>query len=449
MARRILVVDDEAEIRATLREFLEEEGFEVHEAESCHQAEDRFRQTLFDAVTLDYAMRDGNALQLLPRLRSIDASVPCILITGHDSVDLAVRAIKEGAEQVLIKPVELGVLQAVLERVIETHRLRRKALATESQDQPGPVDLFLGDSPQVRRLEEQARRAAASDLPVLLQGETGTGKSELARWLHRHSPRSAETMVDLNCAGLSGTFLETELFGHQKGAFTGAVAEKRGLFEVAHRGTVFLDEIGDMELAIQPKLLKVLEEKLFRRLGDVKERKVDVRFISATHQDLAQRVQQGHFRADLFYRVSAVPLRIPALRERPEDIPLLAQRLLDRLALSWRKGTTRLSPEAHRTLSTHPWPGNIRELKNVLERAAMSAAHEVLGPQDLDLSSAPAPAEERDEDHLTLREVERRHIQRILYQEGGHVERAARRLDIPRSTLYARIKALGIEPSRF
>ena len=288
------------------------------------RTEAKYRRDVYDLVTLDYSLQDGNALDLLPRLKAIDAGVPILLLTANGSIELAVRSIQLGAEQFLVKPLNLPALLVVLDRTVENQRNRRKELANATRDQPRrSLDLFLGLSPAIRRMEEQAHRAASAESPILIQGETGTGKSELARWLHRHSSRASESMLELNCGGFTREFLETELFGHEKGAFTGAVTAKVGLLEAAHRGTVFLDEIGDMDLQIQPKLLKALEEKRFRRLGDIHDRKVDFRLIAATHQNLEVLVQERLFRADLFYRVSAIQLVMPALAERIEDIPAM------------------------------------------------------------------------------------------------------------------------------
>ena len=449
---KILVVDDEAAIRFAIRDFLELNGYDVDEAETCVEAEAKYRRDVYDLVTLDYSLQDGNALDLLPRLKAIDAGVPILLLMAHGSIELAVRSIQLGAEQFLVKPLNLPALLVVLDRTVENQRNRRKELANATRDQPRrSLDLFLGLSPAIRRMEEQAHRAASAESPILIQGETGTGKSELARWLHRHSSRASESMLELNCGGFTREFLETELFGHEKGAFTGAVTAKVGLLEAAHRGTVFLDEIGDMDLQIQPKLLKALEEKRFRRLGDIHDRKVDFRLIAATHQNLEVLVQERLFRADLFYRVSAIQLVMPPLTERVEDIPALAQNLMNRLTDEWGRDPVLFTKAALLQLQKHGWPGNIRELRNVLERALLGATGPSIQDADLDFASSPrsgGAVETPASSHLTLREVERNHISLVLREEGGHVERTAKRLNIPRSTLYQKIKAYGLESSR-
>jgi DNA-binding NtrC family response regulator len=439
---RILVVDDEPSIRFALRDFLEAKGWLVEEAESCRAAQDAFRSFRLDAAVVDYSLPDGNALDILPRLKAIDAGVPLVILTGQGTIDLAVRAIKEGADHFLTKPVELPTLLVILERLIENQRNRQRQLAGQARQSRQALDPFLGESPAIRRLADEARRLIASDSPILIQGETGSGKGILAAWLHAAGPRAEEPFVDLNCAGLSAEFLETELFGHEKGAFTGAAAAKTGLLEVAHRGSVFLDEIGDMSLQVQPKVLKVLEEHRFRRLGDVRDRHVDVRLIAATHQDLQALVRDKHFRSDLYFRISTLPLRVPPLRERPEDIPALARQLLARIGRDLGRGERELSGAAVQSLQAHSWPGNIREMRNLLERAALLAEGSVLTPRDLrfeaDTAAEAVPAD------LTLDQLERRHIERVLRQEDGHVERTARRLGIPRSTLYQKLKSLGL-----
>jgi DNA-binding NtrC family response regulator len=439
----VLIVDDEPGVRFGLRDFLETHGYQVEEAESCRAAEAAFRATRPDLCLLDYSLPDGHALDLLPRLRGHDPGVSVVILTGNGTIDLAVRAIKEGAEHFLTKPVDLGTLRVVVERVVENRRNRQRQLARRSKEARRALEPFLGTSAAMRRLMDDARRILSADSPVLIQGETGSGKGVLAAWLHQHGPRADEAFVDLNCATLTKELLESELFGHEKGAFTGASATKLGLLDVAHRGTLFLDELGDVDPAVQPKLLKVLDEKRFRRLGDVRDRQVDIRLIAATHQDLGAAVREGRFRADLYYRISAIPLLVPPLRERVEDLPLLAQRLLERIAGDVGRPAPELAQDALEALSAYAWPGNVRELHNVLERAVLLAGGRVLERRDLRFEAQAAPAEAWDTS-LTLAEVERRHIERVLREESGRVEPAARRLDIPRSSLYEKIRRLGL-----
>ena len=331
----------------------------------------------------------------------------------------------------------------MIERALEHRRMRQVSLAGKSAQARQAVDPFFGESDAIRKLADQAARVVSSSVPLLIQGETGTGKGVLARWLHQNGPRADEPFVDLNCAGLSRELLETELFGHEKGAFTGAVAAKSGLLEMAHRGTLFLDEIGDVDLQVQAKLLKVLEDLRFRRLGDVRDRQVDVRLVAATHRDLARLVEEQKFREDLYYRVSAIPLVVPPLRDRGADVVLLARRLVERMSVEMGRPGVRLSVEAEQALLSHPWPGNVRQLRNVLERAILLGDHATLQPGDVHVGRAAAPAAALDR-ALTLADAERRHIEAILRQEQGTVGRAAAVLGLSRSALYERIKKHGI-----
>jgi DNA-binding NtrC family response regulator len=445
---RILLVDDEPGIRFAIRSFLEVNGYDVEEADTCQAAEASFRTSRPDAAILDYLLPDGNTLEVLPHLRAIDPGVPLLILTAHGSIDLAVRAIKEGAEQFLTKPVELPALLVVLERLLESQRSRKKELAVKSRQARDRIDPFLGESAAIRRLEDEARRVLTTDSPVLILGETGTGKGVLAAWLHSNGSRMDEAFVDLNCAGFSRELLGTELFGHEKGAFTGAAGTKVGLLEVAHRGTVFLDEIGDMDGEVQPKLLKVLEEKRFRRLGDVRDRRIDIRLIAATHQDLGALVRQKKFRSDLYFRISTIPLAVPALRERLDDIPLIAHGLLEGLASELGRGAIQLGDAAIDALRSYPWPGNIRELRNVLERAILLDDRGRIEPKDLRFDASVGQGGEEMDSRFTLEEVEQRHIARVLQEEGGRVEQAAQRLGVPRSSLYQKIKKYGLRPSR-
>ena len=449
MARmRVLIVDDEPGIRFGIRDFLEASGYEVGEAESCQTAPDVFRVFQPDAAILDHVLPDGNALDLLRRLKQIDPDVPLIVLTGHGSIELAVSAVKEGAEHFLTKPVELPALAVILDRALANQRNRKKQIASTSRESRDAIDPFLGESRAIRALARQVESLLGAESPILIQGETGTGKGVLAAWLHAHGTRADEAFVDLNCSGLSRELMESELFGHEKGAFTGAVARKAGLLEVAHGGTVFLDEIGDLDIQVQPKLLKVLEEKKFYRLGDIRERRVDIRLLAATHRDLAVHVREGKFRSDLYFRISTIPLLVPPLRQRSEDIPLLTGHLLERCAADLGRGGVSISKDALRALQDYSWPGNIRELRNVLERALLLSDRSVLGRRDLRFDFPVSRDSWAPDTSLTLLEVERRHIERVLREEGGRVERAAARLGVPRSSLYQKIKRHGIVPSR-
>lgn len=445
---RILIVDDEPGVRFGIRDFLELQGYEIDEAENCRDAQDIFRTSRPDVVIADYMLADGTALDLLPRLKEINPDTPLLILTAHGSIDLAVRAIKEGAEQFLTKPLELPALTMILKRLLENQRNFHKQLASKTRQVRRAVDPFIGNSPKIRALAEQAKKLLATESPILILGETGSGKGVLARWLHENSPRAEEAFVDLNCAGLSRELLETELFGHEKGAFTSATASKQGLFEVAHRGTIFLDEIGDVDLQIQPKLLKVLEDNRFRRVGDVRDRQVDVRLIAATHQDMGQLVREKKFRDDLYFRVSTIPLAFPPLRERIEDIPVVAEYLLDKVAADLGRGEIKLELDSIRALQSYSWPGNIRELRNVIERAVLLSEQKTIGLKDLQFDGNAGNRAAYLDSTLTLSQLEKQHIERVLQEEQGRVEKAARRLGIPRSSLYQKLKKYQLDSSR-
>jgi len=445
---KVLVVDDESAVRFGIRDFLEQHGYEIEEADSCQDAQHIFRSSRPDIVIADYMLPDGTALDLLPRLKEIDSGIPLLVLTAHGSIDLAVRAIKEGAEQFLTKPLELPTLLVILQRLLQKQRNHHKQLASKSRQVRQAIDPFIGTSAAIRALKEQAKKILSTESPVLILGETGTGKGVLARWLHDNSPRAEEAFVDLNCAGLSRELLETELFGHEKGAFTSATASKQGLFEVAHRGSIFLDEVGDVDVQIQPKLLKVLEEKRFRRVGDVRDRQVDVRLIAATHQDMGQLVREKRFRDDLYFRISTIPLSFPALRDRIEDIPTMAQYLLDKVSADLGRGELRLDENCLQALKAYSWPGNIRELRNVIERAVLLSDQKTITINDLHFDGHTQVGAPFFDSRLTLLELEKQHIERVLLEERGRVEKAAKRLGIPRSSLYQKIKKHQIQTSK-
>jgi DNA-binding NtrC family response regulator len=448
--RRILIVDDEESVRYPIRTFFAGEGFDVREADSVSSAVDSFRLARPDLAILDYSLPDGDGLELLAQLRELDSGVPMVVLTAHGSIDLAVKAIKEGAEQFLTKPVELKALLLVARRLLEAARMRHVTAAGRSREARSAVDVFAGESPAIKRLEQQASRVARSSVPVLILGETGSGKGVLARWIHQNGPRAEEAFVDLNCAGLSRELLENELFGHQKGAFTGAVSGKVGLLETAHRGTLFLDEIGEMDLQVQAKLLKVIEELRFRRLGDVRDREVDARLITATHRDLAKQVQESSFREDLYYRIKAIPLAVPSLRERGRDVVLLARALVERIGAELGRSGVALSGGAERALEAYSWPGNIRELRNVLEHAVLLADRTQLEAEDLreglgsQATARPVAGAPSVAAGATLAEAEKQHIQGVLATQGFVVPRAAQVLGISRTALYDRIKKYAI-----
>jgi DNA-binding NtrC family response regulator len=444
---KILLMDDDPAVRRAVAEFLRLEEYEIVEAEDLKSAYQVLETDSPDIAVIDFDLPDGNALQFLTALKSMNLSLKCIVLTGHGSIDLAVKAIKEGADQFLTKPVQFSVLLSAVRTCLQSQQLLRKQLARKMVRPRYDKNPFQGTSEIIQRLANDVRKFIHTERPILIQGETGTGKGVMAQWIHRNGPRSEEALVDVNCAGLSKDLLESELFGYEKGAFTSAFGSKQGLVEAAHKGILFLDELGEMDLMVQPKLLKVLEDNRFRRLGDVRERTVDIQIIAATNRNLMQSVREMKFREDLYFRISTFHLRIPPLRERVEDIPVIAASLLRSLADDLAREQQVLSPSAESALKSYSWPGNIRELRNVLERVALTCEGRIIEAQELALVQKPAPGRALDidgESVLTLAELERQHIARILHEEAGKVAQAAVRLGIPRSTLYQKIKSYGI-----
>jgi DNA-binding NtrC family response regulator len=435
----ILIVDDDATLRTALLGFFRARGLVAFEAGTARAAEARFRECSPDLSIVDYQLPDGDGIELIRAMHAIDERVPILMLTGHASVDLAVQAMKVGAENCITKPIHPAALFVIVQRVLDNFRDRRREIARTAHEVRSRLDPFAGDSAAIRALLAQAHQVLDSHTPVLIEGETGTGKGVLARWFHEHGPRAEEPFVDINCAGLSRELLESELFGHERGSFTGAATSKLGLLEVAHRGTAFLDEIGEIDLALQPRILKVVEEKRFRRIGDVRGHHVDVRLITATNRDLRKMARDGSFRSDLYFRINTIHLVIPPLRQRRDDIPALARQVLDHLT----GRAIEIAPDAMRAMQAYAWPGNLRELRNVFERALLTSAGVTrIAAADLRFEIPP----EGGEDVMTLDEVERRHIEHVLRLEDGNVDRAALRLGVSRSTLYQKLKRYRDEP---
>ena len=449
MSRSILLVDDDVEVLNFLGKFFEKEGWQVARASDAKTCADLYEKDRQDVIVLDLDLPGLSGLKLLEVLRTRDPDATIIMLTGHGDIATAVEAMQLGAENFLTKPVELAHMRAAAERAYEKVELRRRnRYWTDRQAEHADL-AAMGRSAKMREIARQIELLAQSDTTVLLLGETGTGKGWAAHLIHSLSRRAKNPMVEVNCAGLSATFLDSELFGHEKGAFTDAKEQKRGLFEVAHTGTIFLDEIGDLSPELQPKLLKALESRRFRRLGGTREIEVDVRLIAATNHDLAAQAKDGRFREDLYYRLSVLPLHLPPLRQRSrEDISDLAVRLLIDLRRRIGRGPSAFSPEAMTVIAQYSWPGNIRELRNVLERALIMApdaeqllpAH--LPPEILNSSSVETAAGEVD---LPLEELEKRHVIRVLAHSDGNRSKAARILGISRATLYEKLHKYGLD----
>jgi two-component system response regulator HydG len=425
----VLVVDDDRTIRETLAEFFETLGHSARTAATASEGRQAAAAHAPDVVLVDLHLPDASGLTLLEALRADDPELGVIVLTGHGDVSTAVRAMQQGALDFLEKPVDLDALRAAVERAAELVRLRREVSVLRSHAGSGGAS-DAGGEPSLERLIDLA--ALNHDVPVLIVGETGTGKGYVARRIHERSPRAAQPFVEVNGASLNATFLESELFGHERGAFTDARQAKRGLLEVAARGTLFLDEVGELAPEVQPKLLKVLEDRTFRRLGGTAELKSDARVLAATNQPLADRVREGAFRADLYYRLQVLTLALPALRERQGELARLTALFLPRGA--------RLSPTAQRAIERYPWPGNVRELKNTLWRAALLADGAPIEPRHLSLPqlTTPAPA-----GPLTLAEAEQRAIAAALRATEGNKVHAAQMLGIARSTLLEKLKRMA------
>lgn len=458
MSHAVLIIDDEETLARNVALYLERQDYECRVASSAEEGLALFQSFRPDLVLLDHNLPGMNGLQALERLRALDAQCCVVLMTGYGSVDLAVQALKAGAADYLTKPVALAEMKLVLERLLTQDRLQRTVRYYEGRAAASSgVDKLLGQSPamqalraQITALLEAERQLADDQAPaVLIRGETGTGKELVARALHFDGPRQTQPFVELNCGALPGSLIEAELFGYERGAFTGAQQRKVGLVETAEGGTLFLDEIAETEPGTQVKLLKLLEERRVRRLGGLREQAVRARIISATHQPLEAWVKENRFRADLFYRLRIVELVVPPLRERGDDVLLLAQRFLDQQAARYRREGLSFDASAQEALRHHHWPGNVRELRNTIEQAVLMTRGERVSATDLGRGSNGEPASPvlstaPCDDDLDLGRMERRLIQAAMLRTEGNVTHAARLLGISRDTLRYRLERLGL-----
>ena len=449
MAATILVVDDEPLIRWTLSERLSQDGHEVVEAETAKAALARFGAGI-DLVLLDYKLPDSDGLQVLRSMKAADSDVPVILLTAFSSVETAVEAMKQGAYHYANKPFNLDELSLVVQKALETTSLRREVKTLRaSRSEPYAIGRIVGDSAPMVALKTLLQKVAASPAStVLLRGESGTGKDLAAKTIHYNSDRAAKPFMNITCSALPDNLLESELFGHERGAFTDARSQKIGLLESAEGGTVFLDEIGEMVPALQAKLLRFLEEKAFKRVGGSGDVRVDVRVIAATNRDLEDAVKQGGFREDLYYRLNVMQITLPSLREHPSDVPLLVSFYVDVFNREFRKNIRGVSPEALDVLKSYRWPGNIRELRNAVERAMLLAEGQWVTPDLLPLSAArgaTAKTMELPEDGVVLETLERELVTQALQRTGGNQTRAAALLGLNRDQIRYRIEKFGLE----
>jgi DNA-binding NtrC family response regulator len=450
MPATILVVDDEPLIRWTLTERLSQEGHTVAEADTAKAALARFGADI-DLVLLDFKLPDSDGLQVLRRMKGTDPDVPVILLTAFSSIETAVEAMKQGAYHYANKPFNLDELALVVQKALETTRLRREVKALRaSRAEPYAIGRIVGESAPMTNLKALLHKIASSPAStVLLRGESGTGKDLAAKTIHFNSDRAAKPFMNITCSALPDALLESELFGHERGAFTDARQQKIGLLESADGGTVFLDEIGEMVPALQAKLLRFLEEKAFKRVGGSADVRVDVRVIAATNRDLEEAVKQGRFREDLYYRLNVMMITLPALRDHPSDVPLLVDHYVNAFNREFRKSIRGASPETMARLKAYRWPGNIRELRNAVERAMLLAEGEWLTPDLLPVAAGGAPTAaslmELPEDGVHLEALERELVAQALRRTGGNQTKAAALLGLNRDQIRYRIEKFGLD----
>jgi len=448
---RILVVDDEPIIADNLRLTLEHEGYEVETAGSTVTAMLRMEESEFSLALLDLVLPDGDGLHLLRLVKSKDPSLEVIIMTGHSSIPKAFEAARQGAFNFIAKPFDSEVMLTEVDRALERRRLvaENSELRRKLAEQSG-YGRMLGSSPAMKRVFEMLDSVADSDANVLIVGESGTGKELAANAVHAQSPRVEGPLVKINCAALPKDLIESELFGHVKGAFTGASTDKPGLLEEAHRGSLLLDEITEMPLDLQAKLLRVLEDRTVRRLGGAKMVPVDFRLISSTNLDPTAAVREGHLRQDLYFRINTVTVTLPPLRDRAADIPVLANAFLERFTAKHGREVEGVDPEAYRRLLSYRWPGNVRELEHAIERAVLVARDRQIAVTDLPeaLQAAPATPDSAAPPPGSLEEIERVSIIRALETSGWNKQAAAALLGLRRPTLYSKMRRHGIPQRR-
>jgi two-component system, NtrC family, response regulator AtoC len=465
---QLLVIEDELVLAKNIARYFERQGHSVAVVHDGESGVGSARELRPDVVIVDFQLPGLNGLEVIRELRRMDDEIRIVMITGHGTINLAVEAMKAGSMDLLTKPLSLASLDEVVQRAVRERAGRTMLRYYQQRDnQHASVNALIGECPQMRQLRDMIQAVAASEPtdnspapPVLVQGETGTGKELVARACHLASPRASGPFIEVNCAALPANLMEDELFGHEKGAFTDARARKVGLIEAADGGTLFLDEIGELELSLQGKLLRVLEDYKVRPIGSVHDRKINVRIVAATNRDLATEARAGRFRSDLVYRLSVFQVRIPPLRERGDDVLLLAQEFLQRLATRYARPALKLEGATAAALRRYPWPGNVRELRNCLERAVLMQRGPVLLPEDLGLTPAeelvpekvhaqpdalPVPIATRAPSVTPLDAVEREHLLQALEAHGWNVSLAARALQVTRDTLRYRMAKHGLQ----
>lgn len=442
----IIVVDDEEIVRESLKEWLLDDGYNVDTAEDGPTALKMMKEKSYDIAIIDLKMPKMDGLEVMERMKEISPETKVIMITAYATVHTAVQAIKMGAYDYLVKPCNPEEISLLIQRLIESQSLAKEVvyLRKKLEEQYRFHDL-VSKSHKMQKIFEFAKTIAQTSSNVLILGESGTGKELLARAIHNEGPRANYPFVAVSCVALPETLLESELFGHEKGAFTDAITQKKGKFEIADKGTIFLDEIGDISPKLQLSLLRVIQEKEIVRVGGEKPIKLDVRIIAATNRDLKKLVQEGKFREDLYYRLNVITIEIPPLRERKEDIPLLVNHFIQKFNVELKKNVQKITDDAMKALLKYNWPGNVRELENVIERAMVVCKDNIIRKEDLGLP-------EEDEVFLglkdkSLKSVEREHILRVLKENDWNIQRSAEILGIDRATLYNKIKKYNLRES--
>ncbi len=441
----LLIVDDELHVRESLSHWFIEDGYEVSTASSGKEALALLGRQHFDVVITDIRMPGMDGLELQKRIHEVDPEVAIILVTAYASVSTAVQALKEGAYDYLVKPFDPEELSRVVEKACEKVRLKEENVALKQRLAGIGHEIVAGSSAAMKRVLELVESVAPTDATVLIRGESGTGKELIARLIHARSPRSFGPMVAVNCGALPEGILESELFGHEKGAFTGASSRRKGKLELADGGTLFLDEIGEITPRVQVDLLRALEDRKITRVGGTQEIPVDFRVVCATNKDLEKAVRDGEFREDLYYRINVFQIHIPPLRERPEDTMAIAEHFLKKYAAAMGRRVTGFSPAARELLLRYPWPGNVRELANAIERALVVCPEGEIEPRHLPIVARSAEEGGTDDGDLSLQAMEHRHILKVLKLNEFNITRAAKTLGIDRVTLYNKMKKYGIE----
>jgi two-component system response regulator AtoC len=457
----VLIVDDERTLARSIRTFLSECGYDAEVAGDGEKALELLESLRPDVVFADVRLPGMGGIELLQRIREFDATIPVVIMTAYGSIEGAVEAVKLGAFDYLKKPVDLEELKLLADRARETSLLKQELSYYRGREaRKLPFAGVIGESPALLAVMEQARQVAALDdtPPVLITGETGTGKGLIAHTIHASGPRASKPFIEVNCTALPASLMEAELFGHERGAFTDAKQSKIGLFEAAEHGFIFLDEIGDTELSLQGKLLRAIEERMVRRVGGIRDRKIDVRILAATNRDLERGTQQGTFRRDLYFRLAVILLRLPPLRERGDDVLLLADDFVRRFGAKYGKDVKRMSPGARDALRAYSWPGNVRELSHVIERAVLWSQGTVLEEAQLSLTPQEEPEARAVEPDAPLAipgvlppkgtdlaQWEKAMIEQAMRESGGNQTQAAQRLGVSRDTLRYRLKKYGIQ----